>query len=64
VLNSSEDAHTKSMSTFETDEHLQELTPRKFAKGATEALARRQVLMVTSPQFGVASLPPPWAILR
>jgi len=23
MLNSSEDAHTKSMSTFETDEHLQ-----------------------------------------
>jgi hypothetical protein len=25
VLNSTEDAHTKSMSTFETDEHLQGL---------------------------------------
>jgi len=25
VFNSSEDAHTKSMSTFETDEHLQAL---------------------------------------
>jgi hypothetical protein len=64
MLKTTEDAHLKTMSTFETDEHLQELTPRKFAKGATEALARRQVLMVTSPQFGVASLPPPWAILR
>jgi hypothetical protein len=64
VLNSTEDAHLKTMNTFETGEHLQELTPRKFAKGATEAFARRQVLMVTSPQFGVASLPPPWAILR
>ena len=27
VLNSSEDAHIKTMSTFETDEHLQALTP-------------------------------------
>jgi hypothetical protein len=27
VLNSTEDAHTKSMSTFETDEHLQALVP-------------------------------------
>ena len=27
VLNSSEDAHTKGMSTFEADEHLQALTP-------------------------------------
>jgi hypothetical protein len=26
VLNSIEDAHTKTMSTFETDEHLQALT--------------------------------------
>jgi hypothetical protein len=27
VLNSSEDAHIIGMSTFETDEHLQALTP-------------------------------------
>jgi hypothetical protein len=27
VLNSTEDAHTTSMSTFEIDEHLQALTP-------------------------------------
>jgi hypothetical protein len=27
VLNTTEDAHKKTMSTFETDEHLQALTP-------------------------------------
>jgi hypothetical protein len=27
MLNTTEDAHTKSMSTFEADEHLQALTP-------------------------------------
>jgi len=31
VLNSTEDAHTKSMSTFEADEHLRMLTPSQYS---------------------------------
>jgi hypothetical protein len=31
VLNSTEDVHTKNMSTFETDEHLRALTPVHYS---------------------------------
>jgi hypothetical protein len=41
VLNSTEGAHLKYMSPFETDEHLQELTPLPAQKSRVLADSRR-----------------------
>jgi hypothetical protein len=50
MLNFTEDAHIKSMSTFETDEHLQTLTPSTCG-------ARIQINGLSFPSLGSFNYP-------
>ena len=51
MLNSTEDAHSKTMSTFEADEHIQGRRPT--AQNSADLLSRRHVFAFFKP-LGVA----------